>query len=148
MTVNTPCIGRCSTVYGDKICRGCRRYAQEIIAWNHYSDPEKRSILLRLSQQVEQLLSGIFIVQDGYVLHSALTELGVRFEAEQPVLTWVMSWLNSGYADMSALSSLGISLRSEYQGYAIKELKALIEQQLYDLACGHYERYHAFSWSE
>ena len=37
----TPCIGVCSTTYGDDICRGCRRFRHEITSWINYSDLEK-----------------------------------------------------------------------------------------------------------
>ncbi len=37
----TPCAGRCSTVFGDSVCRGCRRFNHEVIQWNTYT-PEQR----------------------------------------------------------------------------------------------------------
>jgi predicted Fe-S protein YdhL (DUF1289 family) len=36
----TPCIGVCSTGIGDVVCRGCKRYAQEVIHWNGYSEQQ------------------------------------------------------------------------------------------------------------
>ncbi len=27
----TPCVGMCSTTYGDLVCRGCRRFSHEIV---------------------------------------------------------------------------------------------------------------------
>ncbi|WP_366536212.1 DUF1289 domain-containing protein, partial [Acinetobacter baumannii] len=29
----TPCAGRCSTVFGDQVCRGCRRFNHEPRNW-------------------------------------------------------------------------------------------------------------------
>ena len=40
-SLKTPCIGVCSTVFGDDVCRGCKRFQHEVIQWNSYSDPEK-----------------------------------------------------------------------------------------------------------
>ena len=44
----TPCVGICSTTYGDLVCRGCKRYAHEIVSWNGYSDAQREQIEARL----------------------------------------------------------------------------------------------------
>ncbi|MEM9624509.1 MAG: DUF1289 domain-containing protein, partial [Pseudomonadota bacterium] len=36
LTKRTPCVGICSTTYGDLVCRGCKRFAHEIVQWNAY----------------------------------------------------------------------------------------------------------------
>ena len=45
---DSPCIGICSTTYGDNICCGCNRHYLEVINWNTYSDEVKLAINLRL----------------------------------------------------------------------------------------------------
>ncbi len=52
----TPCAGRCSTVFGDSVCRGCRRFNHEVIHWNRYSDEEKAAVWQRLDAQLDQIL--------------------------------------------------------------------------------------------
>ena len=52
----TPCAGRCSTVFGDSVCRGCRRFNHEIIHWNKYSIEQKTAIWKRLDAQLDQIL--------------------------------------------------------------------------------------------
>ena len=42
--VKTPCVGVCSTVFGDQVCRGCKRFQHEVIEWNGYSDFEKETV--------------------------------------------------------------------------------------------------------
>ena len=37
----TPCVGICSTTYGDEVCRGCKRFYFEVINWNKYDENEK-----------------------------------------------------------------------------------------------------------
>jgi hypothetical protein len=44
----TPCVGICSTTYGDLVCRGCRRFAHEIVAWNGYTDAQRARVWERL----------------------------------------------------------------------------------------------------
>ncbi|NHB58346.1 DUF1289 domain-containing protein [Acinetobacter sp. 194] len=52
----TPCAGRCSTVFGDAVCRGCRRFNHEVIQWNTYSAEQRQTIWKRLDAQLDQIL--------------------------------------------------------------------------------------------
>jgi len=52
----TPCAGRCSTVFGDAVCRGCRRFNHEVIQWNTYSAEQRLSVWKRLDTQLDQIL--------------------------------------------------------------------------------------------
>lgn len=45
----TPCVGICSTTYGDLVCRGCKRYAHEIVQWNAYSQQQRNAVSQRLT---------------------------------------------------------------------------------------------------
>ena len=45
-----PCIGVCSTGIGDAVCRGCKRFAHEVIDWNGYSQAQKQAIDARLDR--------------------------------------------------------------------------------------------------
>lgn len=44
----TPCVGICSTTYGDLVCRGCKRFAHEIDQWNGYADDQRGLVWQRL----------------------------------------------------------------------------------------------------
>ena len=48
--IRTPCIGVCSTGIGDAVCRGCKRFAHEVIDWNGYSQAQKEAIDARLDR--------------------------------------------------------------------------------------------------
>ena len=37
---STPCLGICTTTFGDEVCKGCKRFAHEIISWPKYSENE------------------------------------------------------------------------------------------------------------
>lgn len=47
-TIESPCIDVCDT-QGTNICRGCFRSIDDIMAWPHASDAQKRAILDRAS---------------------------------------------------------------------------------------------------
>lgn len=52
----TPCVGRCSTVFGDSVCRGCRRFSNEVINWNQYSPEVQEVVWNRLDKQLDHIL--------------------------------------------------------------------------------------------
>lgn len=52
----TPCAGRCSTVFGDLVCRGCRRFNHEVIHWNTYTAEQRNAVWKRLDAQLDQIL--------------------------------------------------------------------------------------------
>lgn len=56
----TPCAGRCSTVFGDNVCRGCRRFSHEVIHWNRYSEKEQLLVWKRLDQQIDKIIIPMF----------------------------------------------------------------------------------------
>jgi uncharacterized protein len=48
LEADSPCIGYCSTTFGDEVCLGCGRSAQEVIQWIFMGDEEKRVIWARI----------------------------------------------------------------------------------------------------
>lgn len=44
----SPCVGVCSTTFGDDVCYGCKRTYLEVIQWNTMSDQEKDKVNRRL----------------------------------------------------------------------------------------------------
>jgi predicted Fe-S protein YdhL (DUF1289 family) len=45
---DSPCIGYCSTSFGDDICIGCGRFSDEVIKWIFMTDFEKEGIWARI----------------------------------------------------------------------------------------------------
>ena len=78
MTALTPCVGRCSTVFGDSVCRGCRRFSHEVIDWNRYTSVQRDFIWLRLDQQLDQIILPLVAVQDPIVLSAFLASRHIR----------------------------------------------------------------------
>ena len=73
----TPCAGRCSTVFGDAVCRGCRRFNHEVIKWNTYTAQQQHAVWLRLDAQLDQILVPMLPFADlrhveGFVLSKRL----------------------------------------------------------------------------
>jgi hypothetical protein len=45
----SPCIGYCSTSFGDEVCIGCGRLSYEVTQWIFMSDVEKQKIWDRIA---------------------------------------------------------------------------------------------------
>lgn len=74
MAINTPCIGICSTVYGDEVCRGCKRRFKEIINWNNLDLNYQDQIWARLNKQAEQVLNKNIKIIDLDLFNFALSQ--------------------------------------------------------------------------
>jgi len=68
--VKTPCIGVCSTGIGDTVCRGCKRFSHEVIAWNAYSQDERGAVLQRIDVLLEHIIERWFVIDNVEMLRS------------------------------------------------------------------------------
>ena len=71
----TPCVGICSTTYGDLVCRGCKRFAHEIDQWNGYASGQRVLVWERLFK----LREGAFSAHAEVVDAALLLERAKRF---------------------------------------------------------------------
>lgn len=78
-----PCVGLCSTVYGDLVCRGCKRFHHEVVNWNLYDAEEKRAVWSRLEQLLAQVMAAKLEVFDAARLRLQLEQRQIRFVPEQ-----------------------------------------------------------------
>ncbi len=83
MRIRTPCVGICSTTYGGDVCRGCKRYAHEVIGWNGYSEDQKQLVWDRLETQTKAVVANHLDVFDPILMTQALRGLGVRYHADR-----------------------------------------------------------------
>ncbi|MGO1273171.1 MAG: DUF1289 domain-containing protein, partial [Pseudomonas helleri] len=95
-TIKTPCIGLCSTVYGDLVCRGCKRFHHEVIHWNGYNEDEKRAVWLRLEQLLVQVMAAKVEVFDPPALRNQLITRKIRFVEKQSEYCWAYQLIARG----------------------------------------------------
>ncbi len=89
MRRSTPCIGICSTTYGDLVCRGCKRFAHEIVQWNGYSEAQREEIRVRLRELSLGALQRYVTLVDPLQLQRYLNlhgGLSLRVGADEPAL--------------------------------------------------------------
>ena len=73
----TPCVGICSTTYGDLVCRGCKRFAHEIVAWNGFDDHQRDIVQARLRRLLAESVRAFVRVVDEARLRDAARDAGV-----------------------------------------------------------------------
>ena len=70
----TPCIGVCSTTYGDLVCRGCKRFAHEVVGWNSFADAQRHVVWMRLNRLLAESVRAYITVVDEQRLRSVAPE--------------------------------------------------------------------------
>jgi uncharacterized protein len=126
--IDTPCIGICSTIYGDAVCRGCKRSYQEVIDWNTYDDAQKQVIMQRLEQQIVVACQDKLIVTDAALLQQQLVKFNIRYRLESDPLCWAFYLLREGSHKIQDLSKYGIALTAQYQDLTLSMLYQQIDE--------------------
>ena len=139
-SVKTPCIGICSTVFGDEVCRDCKRFQHEIIQWNGYDDVAKRSVLNRLELLKVQIMESKIRITDESLLKAQLLEFKIKFEEDNNSLCWVFDLLRSGSQSIVSPTDFGFELIDNSVSN-LSELKKVMEEELFKLSEAHYQRY-------
>jgi predicted Fe-S protein YdhL (DUF1289 family) len=138
VAASTPCAGRCSTVFGDTVCRGCRRFSHEVIDWNRYSTAQRQFIWQRLDQQLEQIIVPIVPVVDECRLLQFLADRQIRLPEHATQGRVIYEALRVVHRAPERLPESGLGL-TETQ---IEAVWVQIEQRIYALAVASFE----FAW--
>ena len=134
----TPCVGICSTTYGDEVCRGCKRFYFEVINWNKYAIPEKELVNSRLESFKLTVLKDRFSVSNAELLATRLNDQGINFNDSLDPMTWIFDLLRAAGSQDLDLNQFGIVCHSNAE---LSELKDQIYAEFLDLSEAHYERY-------
>jgi predicted Fe-S protein YdhL (DUF1289 family) len=139
--VKTPCIGVCSTGIGDSVCRGCKRFAHEVIHWNGYTDSQKQIIDRRLASFLSQIVATKVVVVDQNLLIWQLDTQQISYQSYKSPYIWAYELLRAGASQIDDLSHFGLLLQEAFRGYSLRELRLLIDEEFYLLSKAHYQRY-------
>jgi uncharacterized protein len=139
--IKTPCIGVCSTGIGDSVCRGCKRFAHEVIHWNAYSEDQKQIIDRRLTAFLSQIVAGKLILLDKGLLRWQLDSQQIPYQAHKSAYIWAYELLRAGASQIDDLSLYGLQLQAAFTSYPLRALRLLIDEEFYLLSGAHYERY-------
>ncbi len=138
----TPCIGVCSTTsVGDSICRGCKRYAFEVIRWNAYQDEEKESVLRRIEALTVQIMQDKLHVVSRQALLEAMARFSLPVNMALSPYCWINTLFQKAPLQQLVLEECGLSVAPAYATLSTQALADLVDEQLLTLCQAHFERY-------
>ena len=144
----TPCVGICSTTYGDLVCRGCKRFAHEIVQWNGYDETQQDAVRERLTRLRDEILETLLVCEEPSLLQAALSEAGLTDFAQKEGLYQLLRFMvrrEQSLAIAGLALSAGAIAQPEPSNQPTPELDTLHAMQLLDAesyrrAKAHYER--------
>lgn len=134
----TPCLGICSTTYGDDVCKGCKRFVHEIINWPKYSMDERAIVNDRLEEFKLLILKERFKVVDKDLFAIKLKENAINYNNSLDPLTWIFDLLRASGSQNLDLSQFGIT---SLQSFDFKTIKDELNNEMLELSKAHHERY-------
>lgn len=140
ITSTTPCVGICSSGIGDDVCRGCKRFAHEVIDWNNYNAADQQLVLARLDEFLVKIikLKVQLIDYDKYLI--SINKLEVGFDRPpDPYLQWYNQLVADGRQFKS--EKWGFKVRASYRHLGMEALWQDIEAEFFELSKAHYDRY-------
>ncbi|HNE91355.1 MAG TPA: DUF1289 domain-containing protein [Agitococcus sp.] len=128
----TPCVGLCSTVFGDTVCRGCMRFVHEVIDWNKYNPEQKQIIWQRLDEHLRVILPQFVKIYDPRKIVARLQQQRIIYD-EKNLWRGIYSLLRLHDKGFIVLEDVGFMVKEDYQW-------SLVQQQLYQLASAYYQK--------
>ena len=139
--IKTPCIGVCSTGIGDAVCRGCKRFAHEVIDWNGYSPEQKRAIDARLDEFLAQCVANKLRIVDAGLLGWQLSVQKIRHQPHHDPYCHLFALLKAGANQITAPEQFGFEVLPRYRDVTLTQLRDQIDEEFWVLSAAHYDRY-------
>lgn len=139
--VKTPCIGVCSTGIGDRVCRGCKRFAHEVIHWNSYSPEQKLLIESRLADFLSRCVRNRLQVLDAELLRRQLGVQQIRYPAHRDEYCQAYCLLQAGATQIGDAADFGLMIDAQYRDVSLPDLRRDIDDEFFVLSDAYYERY-------
>lgn len=130
--LDTPCIGVCSTVYGDIICRGCKRNYKDIIEWNAYDQEKRHTVYQQLSALMSKTVSEFIEVLNPSQLQEQLQALHIRSRPFDDMFCLAHHLLRVHSQKIKNIDDYGIAVKAEFQALTLSALFTLIDETLHE----------------
>ena len=127
-------MGVCSTTYGDLVCRGCKRYAHEIVGWNGYDNDQRERVWSRLNDLLTASVRAHLEVVDEDKLRSVATRLKLHNVTEVPAEVLAFRTLRIRAVPLAALG-----LHPRRVGQSATDTARAIDAEFYLRSRAHYE---------
>ena len=138
---STPCIGICSTTFGDDVCKGCKRFSHEITNWGKFSTDERAVVNSRLEQFKTTILEEKFSISDSELFESKMNEFSINFNSSLEPITWIFDLLRASSNKDLNVNDFGIEILPAFSDLSLVELRDLINQEMLQLSEAHYYKF-------
>ena len=138
---STPCIGICSTTFGDDVCKGCKRFSHEITNWGKFSTDERAVVNSRLEQFKTTILEEKFSISDSELFESKMNEFSINFNSSLDPITWIFDLLRASSNKDLNINDFGIEILPAFSDLSLIELRDLINQEMLQLSEAHYYKF-------
>jgi predicted Fe-S protein YdhL (DUF1289 family) len=138
---STPCIGICSTTFGDDVCKGCKRFSHEITNWGKFSTDERAVVNSRLEQFKITILEEKFTISDSNLFESKMNEFSINFNSSLEPITWIFDLLRASSNKDLNVNDFGVEILPAFSNLSLIELRDLINQEMLQLSEAHYYKF-------
>ena len=138
---STPCIGICSTTFGDDVCKGCKRFSHEITNWGKFSTDERAVVNSRLEQFKTTILEEKFTISDSELFESKMNEFSINFNSSLEPITWIFDLLRASSNKDLNVNDFGVEILPAFSELSLIELRDLINQEMLQLSEAHYYKF-------
>lgn len=139
----TPCIGICSTTYGDLVCRGCKRFAHEVVGWNGFEDSQRALVWQRLGLLLRESVGACIAIADEVRLHAAAARCDLTPTVDVPteLLAFDVLRLHLARGENPLIAELGLAPVEETAAPCrAAEATQRIDREFHQRSLAHYER--------
>ncbi|MCZ6619688.1 MAG: DUF1289 domain-containing protein [Gammaproteobacteria bacterium] len=140
----TPCVGICSTTYGDLVCRGCKRFAHEIVMWNGFSEDQRDRVWQRLEDLRAGAVASVVRIVDAEQLLDIAISWNVSDAGKLHPPRLVYEVLVRSPSDGRKLGSVGLAAVASDGAEVISSdpvrILEQIQTEFYQRSLAHYER--------
>lgn len=112
---SAPCIGFCSTTYGDPICRGCYRSLSQVLEWSRLTAEDKQDFYDKIALLAEKHLAKLIsitepaLVQEWAATLSLYCQRSLYYDLLQALQQGVNIASKSPPGSMTLLKNLSLS---------------------------------------
>ena len=138
---STPCIGICSTTFGDDVCKGCKRFSHEITNWGKFSTDERAVVNSRLEQFKTTILEEKFSISDSELFESKMNEFSINFNSSLEPITWIFDLLRASSNKDLNVNDFGVEILPAFSDLSLIELRDLINLEMLQLSEAHYYKF-------
>ena len=130
LDVDAPCIGHCSTIFGDAVCRGCGRFEHEVRDWHQWPWALRQSCLQRITQDLEQAVQALLSLHDAQQLEQQLQRHRIQAPALGGWPIQVYALLLAGAEHMQRWEAYGLRLRTSANLTPLQALRHIEQLRL------------------